>query len=412
MQPSIVFFNRSFYPETSAVAQLLTELCDGLVREHGCRVAVIAGYPFVSSDGHSVCERRGIVKREFFRGIEILRSRGTTFSKTSFAGRASNYVSYFLSACVAGLRLSRPDVVVALTDPPVIGLAALAVARRFGARFVFLCQDVFPEVAQLQGNFHSKAVKRILDWINRFLIRKADWVIAIGETMGKRLITDKGAEPQKTMVIHNWADCSAIIPGPKGNAFSEEHGLMSKFVVMHSGNIGMSQGLEIIVQAAAHLRQYEDIRIVCVGDGVTKPALEERVRAMGLKNILFLPYQPKERLAESFAAADVFVISLKQGLAGYIVPSKLYGILAAGRPYVAAVEEACEITAITKQYNCGLVVEPGDAEDLARKILILYHDRNLTQRLGANARQAALKFDRPVQVRAYYDLFRGLACAP
>src|SRR5712691_11264693 len=140
---------------------------------------------------------------------------------------------------------------------------------------------------------------------------------------------------------------------------------------MHSGNIGLSQGLETVVEAAAHLHGVPDIQFVFVGDGVKRAALEAQARTLGLQNVRFLPYQPKERLAQSFASADVFVVSLKRGLAGYIVPSKLYGILAAGRPYVAATEDNCEVTATTERYGCGLLARPGDADDLARKILAL-----------------------------------------
>jgi glycosyltransferase involved in cell wall biosynthesis len=124
--------------------------------------------------------------------------------------------------------------------------------------------------------------------------------------------------------------------------------------------------------------------------------------------VRFLPYTPKEHLTESFASADVFIVSLKKGLAGYIVPSKLYGILAAGRPYVAAVESDCEVAAITRRHECGLLAAPQDPVDLAEKILTLHRDRALTERLGANARRAALQFDRPRQVEAYYSLFEEL----
>ena len=152
-----------------------------------------------------------------------------------------------------------------------------------------------------------------------------------------------------------------------------------------------------------------DVEMVFVGDGVKKPVLEDRVRTLGLDNVRFLPYQAKGFLKDSFASADVFVVSLKEGLAGYIVPSKLYGILAAGRPYVAVVEESCEVAAITKQYDCGLLAEPGDPEDLARKILTLYQNRDLARHLGTNARRAALEFDRHSQIRAYYELFHKVA---
>ena len=409
----VAFFNRSFYPDTAATGQLLTELCEGLRREHGCRVSVVAGMPLLPAVGDGTGPAGGwILRRERHQGIEVLRARGTRFSKRRFSGRFSNYVSYFLSACYAGLRLDRPDVVVALTDPPIIGLAAYLASRRFGVPLVMSYRDIFPEVARLLEDFQSEAVNRVLEGVNRFLVRKAERSVALGETMRQRLIDGKGADPATTLVIPDWADCAEIVPGPRRNPLSLAHGLADAFVVMHSGNIGLSQGLEVVVEAAAHLRDVPDIQFVFVGDGVKRPALEAQAQALGLGNVRFLPYQPKERLSESFASADVFVVSLKPGLAGYIVPSKLYGILAAGRPYVAAVEDACEVAAISQKYDCGLVVGPGDAKGLAQHILTLYRDRALAQRLGANARQAAPVFDRPPQVRAYYELFRELTAVP
>ncbi len=408
----VCFFNRSYYPDQAATGQLLTELAEDLVRVHGCEVSVVAGPALrPAGTGHEAARWGRLFEREWHNGVEIIRTRGTTLRPQRFVGRAMNYLSYFISACLAGLRLRRLDVVVALTDPPIIGLAGLLAARRARARFVFLCQDIFPEVAALLEDFHSRAVDRVLDGINRLLLRKADRVIALGETMRERLVSEKGADPDKVAVIHNWADCSAISPGPKRNDFSVEQGLAETFVVMHSGNVGLSQNLETLVSAAERLSGRPDLAVVVVGDGAKRAALEARARAQGLTNIRFLPYQPKGRLRESFASADVFVISLKAGLAGYIVPSKLYGILAAGRPYVAAVEEASEVATITRKYGCGLLAEPGNADDLAEKILALDHDRELARRLGVNARQAALDFDRPVQVKAYCDLLRTVARA-
>jgi lipopolysaccharide/colanic/teichoic acid biosynthesis glycosyltransferase/glycosyltransferase involved in cell wall biosynthesis len=412
-QLHIAFFNRSFYPDTAATGQLLTELCESLVQEHGCRVSVVAGVPLLPAVGDGADASKGIVfHRQQHRGIEILRARGTRFSKRQFLGRFSNYASYFLSACYAGLRLDRPDVVVALTDPPIIGLAAYLASRRSGVPFVMSYRDIFPEVARLLEDFQSETVNTVLHGVNRFLVQKADRIVALGDTMRQRLIDGKGAAPAKSVIIPDWTDCSEITPGSKRNPFSLAHGLADKFVVMHSGNMGLSQGLGTVVQAAARLRDFPNIHMVFIGEGVKKPALEGEVQALGLRNVRFLPYQPKERLMESFATADVFIVSLKQGLAGYIVPSKLYGILAAGRPYVAAVEEACEAAAIMKKYECGLLAKPGDPEDLTQKILTLYHDRALATRLGTNARRAALEFDRPRQVRAYYELFRELTRTP
>lgn len=413
--PHLLVFNRSYYPDLGATGQLLTELCEELAAHYDWQVTVVAGLPTIpvngtngSGNGRARSADWGPVRRESVRGVAVLRASGTRFAKARFIGRAANYVSYLASAVLAGGWARRPDVVMSLTDPPILGLAALAWARRWRVPFVFLCQDVFPEVAVLLEDFQSPAVNRLLDRINRLLIRNADRVVVPGETMGTRLMTGKGADPTRVRVVHNWADCAAILPGEKRNRFSTANGLADRFVVMHSGNMGLSQNLDILLDAADRLRGYTDVVMALVGDGAKRGPLEVRARSQGLTNVRFLPYQPKERLTESFAAADVFIISLKEGLAGSIAPSKLYGILAAGRPYVAAVEEACEVTAVTRRYACGLLAKPGDPDDLADKILTVFHDRDLAHRLGANARRAALEFDRPIQVRKYNDLFQEL----
>ena len=405
----VCFFNRSYHPESGATGQLLTELAEDLARVHGWSVTVVAGPPLPGGPvGPASAGGAWPFPTESRNGVVIHRARATMFNRARFVGRATNYLSYFVGACLIALRVPRPDVVVSLTDPPIIGLAALIAARRTRARFVYVCQDVFPEVAVLLEDFHSRVVNRLLDRINRVLVRGADRVVAVGETMRERLIAGKGADPRKVMVIHNWADCAAVKPGDKRNPFSLDNALADAFVVMHSGNVGLSQDLDTLLEAAARLRTYPDIVVAVVGDGVRREALLSRARSRGLANVRFLPYQPREKLTDSFASADVFVVSLRRGLAGYIVPSKLYGILAAGRPYVAAVEDACEVAAITRRCGGGLLAEPGNAEDLARKILILYHDRSLARELGERSRRAGLEFDRRRQVERYDALLRAL----
>ncbi|PYM50121.1 MAG: hypothetical protein DME16_07220 [Candidatus Rokuibacteriota bacterium] len=403
----VCVFNRSYWPDDGATGQLLAQLCEDLVARHGMEVTVVCGErPGDGGRGF------GLVRRETRNGVEILRARGTTFDKSRFAGRVANYISYFFSAWVAGRRAARPDVVVALTDPPIIGLAALYAARRAGARFVYVCQDLFPEVTRLMESFRSRLMDAALERVGRALVARADRIVAVGETMRDRLVEGKGADPARVTVIHNWADCAAIIPRPKDNAFARAHGLAEPFVVMHSGNLGLSQNLDTFVEAAARLRGEPGIEWVLMGGGARQAALAARVSELGLERVRFLPRQPEEGLADAFGSADIFVIGLRQGLAGCIVPSKLYGILAAGRPYVAAVEPACEVANITFKHDCGLLAPPGDAAVLASRVLELYRDRELCRHLGANARRAAESFDRPGQVDAYARILREAGSEP
>ena len=397
----LAFFNRAYYPEVSATSQLLTELAEDLVREYGCRVSVVAGLPL----GAPTASRRWrLVERDRHAGVEILRARGTRWSKRTLVGRAANYLSYFATACVAGLQLDRPDVVVAYTDPPIIGLAAWLAAHRARATLVIAYKDLFPEVARLVDGVRRPVIEWGLHRVNRFLLRRADRVLALGEAMRRRLVEEKGADPATTVIIPDWADGAAITPGLKDNAFSRAHGLADRFVVMHAGNLGLSQNLSVLVEAAARLADLPDLVVLFLGDGVAKPALEADAVRRGLRNVRFLPFQPKGQLTDVFAAADCFVVSLKPGLSGYIMPSKLYSILAAGRPYVAAVDDGCDVARITRAHECGLLAHPGSPDEMAAQIRRLHEDRPRAEAMGCRARQAAAAFDRPISVRAYYDL--------
>ena len=221
----VVFFNRSFYPDTAATGQILTDLCEDLVKVHGFQVTVISGMPLLSVEGAGHVDQ--VAARERYRGIDVVRARGTRLSKARFIGRATNYVTYFLSACWAGLRVRRPDVVISLTDPPIIGLAGWLTSRRHRVPLIMAYQDLFPEVAVLLEDFHSDLVNSVLQRVNELLCRKATRIVALGETMRERLVDGKGAAREKTLVIPSGADTQAVLPGPKRNSFSEAHGLAS-----------------------------------------------------------------------------------------------------------------------------------------------------------------------------------------
>jgi colanic acid biosynthesis glycosyl transferase WcaI len=406
----VCFFNRSYWPDQAATGQFLTELAEDLVSRYGTDVTVVAGRALNASRAEAA-SGMSLVSRESHNGVDIRRANGSRLRQGRFVARASNYVSYFAAATAASFNVGRPDIVVSLTDPPIVGLAALWTARRTGARFVFLCEDIFPEVATLLEDFHNSAVNAALDRVNRYLLRHADAIVALGDRMRRRLVEEKGADPARVHVIHNWADCAAIVPGPKDNAFSREHGLADRFVLMHSGNVGLSQNLEVLIEAADRLRSKERLTIAIVGDGSKRASLEAMVASRGLTNVRFLPYQPKALLHDSFATADAFLVALKSGIEGFIVPSKVYGILAAGRPYVAATDPSSEPAQIARESGCGLVAAPGDPAALAEAIATLYDDPAMTREMGTRARLAARQYDRTVAVESYHQLFARVAGA-
>ena len=395
----ICYFNRSYWPDTGATGQLLTELAEDLVADHGIEVTVVTGYPVAGSES--------LPPRQTRNGVRIVRARGTTFSPRRFSGRALNYVTYFYSALFTALRLPRQDVTIALTDPPIIGLAAMAARPRHGV--IFFCQDIFPEVAGLLEDFHSPVINALLERLNRFMVSRAARIVALGDTMASRLIHGKGADPAKITVIHNWADTSAIVPSDKRNAFAVAHGLDSKFVVLHAGNIGLSQNLNVVIEAANLLKARADIVMLFIGDGNRRGALESAAKAKGLDNVRFLPFQPRDQLRWTYASSDVCLVSLKPGLAGYIVPSKLYPILAAGRPYIAAVEAVSEVAALTERHRCGVLVEPGDAAQLADTIARLADSPAEREAMGVRARVASELFARDRQVAAHAQVIEEVA---
>jgi colanic acid biosynthesis glycosyl transferase WcaI len=399
----VCYFNRSYWPDTGATGQLLTELAEDLANHHGMTVTVVAGYP-ARHDGAP------LPATDTRNGVRIIRARGTTLSPRSFAGRATNYLTYFLSALWVALRLPRQDITVALTDPPIIGLAALAARPRRG--MVFFCQDIFPEVASLLEDFRSRTVNAVLERLNRFMIRRAARIIALGDTMASRLIHGKGADPEKITVIHNWADISAIVPSPKQNAFAVQHGLDNRFVLLHAGNIGLGQNLDVVIDAAALLQDRRDIVILFIGDGNRKPVLEAAVRERRISNVRFLPFQPREQLRWTYATADACLVSLKPGLSGYIVPSKVYPILAAGRPLIAAVDTMSEVAALIERHRCGVAVPPGDPRALAGAIIALAGQPRDREAMGGRARVAAELFARDRQVAAHADVLEQVAGRP
>jgi colanic acid biosynthesis glycosyl transferase WcaI len=406
MGQKVLIFNRSFYPDVTATGQLLTELAVDLVRTHGCEVTVVCGRPLISSGGSPLPQYpRGKTVHETHRGVSIVRVGNTAHPPASFRGRISNYLSYFFLAWRELSRLPEPDLVMTLTDPPIVVLLGCRAAKRWKIPFVVSLRDLFPEAAGGLKEGRNSLINCILDAVNKYCLRRADRVVALGELMRQRLVEAKGVEKERVEIITDWADTELIVPAQKDNPVSRALGLQEGFVVMYAGNLGASSGLEFVLDAAALLAGHADIRFVFVGEGVMKEPLRLRAQELKLSNVRFLPFQPKENISGLFASADVFLIPLKQGLGGYSVPSKAYAVFASGRPYVASIESASELAVLTREAQCGLVAAPQDAAALKEALLWMYAHPAERQEMGTRSRELSSRFNRSKGVAHYYELF-------
>jgi len=377
----LVFVNRYFYPDVSATSQMLFDLTQRLAA-HGI-------------DVHVVCSRQLyddpaalLPASEMVRGIHVHRIWTSRFGRDRLAGRAVDYASFYVTAAAKLRRLLQlGDILVAKTDPPLISIVGAAVVRLRGAHLVNWLQDIFPEVASHLG---ANPLPRWLDAALRNL-RDRSWRAArINVVLGSRMrehLEHRGIASDRIQIIENWADAEAIVLMPvDANQLRGPHGLTGKFVVAYSGNMGRAHEFDTILAAAEQLRTDQQVVFLMIGGGVKMQQLQRAVVDKGLANFRFLPYQPRAALSDSLGAADVHLACLLSKLEGLIVPSKFYGILAAGRPAIFIGDTDGELARIVKDFKCGLAVATGDTHALVGAIQRLMADKSGREEMGARAR--------------------------
>jgi glycosyltransferase involved in cell wall biosynthesis len=308
------------------------------------------------------------------------------------------------------MRVPRHEILLVLTQPPLLGLIGLYAARLRGMRVIALVQDIYPDVAVALGALNRDGLStRLLDWLNRRSLRAMDRIIVLSECMHDRIKEKIGLEnAERIDVIHNWADGRVIFPRVEGepNHFVEEHGLHDRFVVMFSGNFGAVNEFETPLRAARRLRTRSDIIFLFIGDGVRAREIRDFASAHQLQNVLILPYQPRAELRESLAAGDAHLVTLGDGLAGLSVPSKTYAILAAGRPILFVGDPRSSAAKLVAAHGCGAIIASGDDEQLAEVIIQWASEPARVALLGANARKLfASSFERERAVDAYLASF-------
>lgn len=376
----VVFVNRYVHPDHSATSQILSDLATNLATS---RFDV-----WLVGSRQRYDDPVASLPREDVAGpIRIRRVGGTRFGRANLVGRAVDYLSFYVAVGWALLcLLRRGDVVVAKTDPPLLSVVVAVVARLRGARLVNWLQDVFPEVAVALGEPRIPGpLARVLAWLRNRSLEVAHVNVAIGERMAERL--GSGVPGARFAVVPNWAHEDAVHPLPLDESdLRHRMGLVDRFVVAYSGNLGRAHDHATLYDAAVALRGHEDIVFLVIGDGTGHRALKARAEATGLHNLRFLPYQPLDRLADSMAAANAHLVSLRPALEGLIVPSKFFGILAAARPVVFIGDPDGELARVIRTADCGVVVREGDGPALAGALLDLAADHPRCVGMGARGR--------------------------
>jgi putative colanic acid biosynthesis glycosyltransferase WcaI len=395
----LLVMNQYYAPGYEATAQLLAALSEDLAATFD--VTVVTGRSRV--DGHIPPEQ------EWLNGVKVIRVRSTSYDRSRLALRAVNYITYLGRSLFVALKTPRPDVVLCMTDPPIVANVGLIVARRFRAPLVVISQDIFPEIALELKRLENPVVIAFFRAAINFYLRRADRLVVIGERMRERLVA-KGADPDRIEVISNWTDTKSLTPRARDNEWAKKNDLIGKFVVMHSGNVGHAQNLDSLVRAATFLRDLNDFEALIVGSGARFAELVALADVLDADNVRFLPYQARADLPNSLSAADVHVVGLARGLSGYVVPSRLVSVLAVGKPVIVAADADSETARVVELTGCGIVVLPDRADLLAAAIRRMYEGRFDLEEAGRRGREYVVTHaDRELAFARYRELIYDVA---
>jgi putative colanic acid biosynthesis glycosyltransferase WcaI len=401
----ILLLNEYYPPDTSATAKMAAQVAEALAQRH--RVTVVAGRPSYDPDARYPY---ALLRRDTRNNVTIECVGSTAFPRHQMPRRVANYLSYLTLAVPRALAL-RPDVILAMTDPPVAGIAGAFIARFAGRPFVYNIRDLYPDMAV--GGDIVRAGKWAARWesLHRRALKQAARVIVLGDDMRERILA-KGVAPERVMVVRDGTASattpvatSAQMPEPSDPVVQEiRHGF--PFVVLHAGNLGFYGAWDTLLQAAKILRN-ENTGFVFIGDGANRVALESAARDAA--NVKFAPFRPVAQIAHVMMAGDLHIVTVKRGLEGVVVPSKLYSILAAGRPIIVIAPAECDAARIVVESGCGVAADPDDPAAVAAAIRELRAQPARLAEMGHRAQETAAKYARVDELERFVAIVKDAA---
>jgi colanic acid biosynthesis glycosyl transferase WcaI len=392
----ILLLNLYYPPDTSATAKMAATVVDALSARHD--VTVLCGRP-----SYDPTERRPwrLWQTELAGRVRTLRVGSTDYPRFAMKRRVLNYLSYVALAIPRALFIPC-DVVLAMTDPPFEGIVGAIVALLKSKPYVYNIRDMYPDMAVGGAIVEPGLLARVWERSHRWALRRATRVIVLGEDMRARIVA-KGVDPARIGIVRDGAD----IPGSDAPHPSLDDELIRtirggfKFVLLHAGNLGFYGAWETLITAARNLES-EGVGLVFVGEGAQRAHVESL--ATDAKNVRFLPFFPASKIPSVLAAPDAHVVTVKRGLEGVVVPSKMYGILAAGKPIVAVAPEETDAASLGAKFGFAVSGDPDDPEKVAASIRLLVMDAEKLQNMGRAARAVAPDYDRVKELQRFVKI--------
>jgi colanic acid biosynthesis glycosyl transferase WcaI len=394
----ILLLNQYYPPDTSATAKMAVQVAEKLAERH--QVTVVAGRPSYDPDEFYPF---AFLRRDIRDNVTVERVASTAYPRHQMRRRVSNYLSYLALAVPRALAI-HPDIVLAMTDPPVAGIAGAFIARMADRPFVYNIRDLYPDMA-IGGD-----IVRPNRWVDRWekmhrrALHQAVRVIVLGDDMRERIIS-KGVSPDRVVVVRDGASFPPLLP-ERDDLVVQKIRCGFPFVVLHAGNLGFYGAWDSLLKAADILRN-ENTGLVFVGDGANRAAME--ISAKPLPNVRFLPFFPIEQVPHVMMAGDVHIVTVRRGLEGVVVPSKLYSILAAGRPVLAIAAAESDAARIVRESGCGISADPDDPAAIAAAIRELRNDQNRLIQMGIRAKETAAKYARVDELERFAEVVEEAA---
>jgi colanic acid biosynthesis glycosyl transferase WcaI len=400
----ILIFNIYFHPDPTGTGLVIGELARDLCAL-GHQVTVVTTVTHYGLDAIPESQRGRWLTEETWEGVRVLRTWVYMPRRKSFFSRVVNYLAFAFLAIPAGLKAGKHDVAVCVWPPVTTGLAAWVVTRLRRRPLVMNVQDVYPDTI-----FRWRLAARLSRAAERLLLRAAAGVTVLSEGL-QRAVIQRGALEDRVRVVPMWTNTDEIRPGPRNNAFRARHGIAhDTFLILYAGNLGTFSGVGIALEAAALLKDDPHVRFLIVGRGHGKPALLLKAQSLALPNLTFLDTRPRPELPEMLAAADLSLATLDPRIATTSVPSKVFTIMASGRPVLAAMSPDNEIARIIAQTHCGWCVPADAPQAMAATIRAANCDPAGLDAMGARGRTYVEKFHaRPPLTQRYAEVLEGVA---